>query len=820
MKNFFKRFAALAMGTLLLANAAACALAEAPQGTRDANLLVNVMEYNVEESQRSKEPTGAVAVGETLYMLTNRTLEKWTEGMAEPQVVLSQLPLRAAASGDEPVETLPQEPKAEEPEAETTADQEAAAASQPAADQEAADTKANEGTQEEPEAQATAEPLYFGNNVFTDGARVLALDTNTGEVWQLADGTEGFAPSVAVKLDWQGMLTESEGYSYFGKQTLDLDVVDGTLYMPAMDYSEGGEPATSIFRWELATGKALPPIEKTLVQSLTAYQNGQFLCVLFDQMNGWDQEAQKMKPTQLGTLDVAQGTVTPLFDIVGDNVCGLSYEPQTDTIYYTAGSAVYSLAALKPEAKISAYLPIRAWSGTSMGLLSKDLYYSASYEGVVVRELNVEKAAQGVLVVMGQDSRLHNHFLVDHPETRVSLSDQYFDTLEKFAQSMVSGETAVDVFSLSSTYAPLDRLIQKGYAMDLSGSAKLMETVKEMYPSMAEPCMRDGKLYALPMGTDAWGLAYNVDVLEELELTQADVPKSFSEFLDFAQNWEADFGEDHPEINFMDDPNWRYSLMGLLDEWYYAYLKQQGQPISFDTELYRKLIKKIDAIEAPLDVNTMDQEDQEEYWNRKTLFMRGMPHTYFYEGQEQKNLVLPLDEGLEPVLPMNLTVLIVNARTTHPQEALQYMETMTQYYDEQNSNITLFPEHNEPVINRSFEQDVEWWKKQKASTEEALKTAAPEQISNLKADVERLEELIQNADKYRYVVSGESIAAYRKDVAPYLYATGQMPFQIWSSDGKNEFEDLKNQYLDGAISSDQYMGEMSKRLRMIDLENQ
>ena len=80
--------------------------------------------------------------------------------------------------------------------------------------------------------------------------------------------------------------------------------------------------------------------------------------------------------------------------------------------------------------------------------------------------------------------------------------------------------------------------------------------------------------------------------------------------------------------------------------------------------------------------------------------------------------------------------------------------------------------------------------------------------------------MIAHADTYRYTVSAEDIAMYREQVAPYLVVTGQTPLKTWDKEGKNEFYSLRDQYMQGALTLDQFVKEMDKRLRMMQLEDE
>lgn len=771
MKNFLNRMTAFSLSVLLCLGASTPILAGAEsswQSSKNANLYLFTSDYNTAEAEEAKYAVAATAAGDDLYILAQQTLEKWTPGLTEPTVVLDKLPTR--------------KPSKEGKEAE----------------------------------ESREESIYF-SRLLSDGQSVYGLENNTGELWILADGTDGFTPALSCALEWDEMIQQDGEYTYFNGSIMDIDLVDGTLYMVVMSYE--GQQSVSVRRWEFETGKALPSIEKTLIQSLTPYQEGRFLCVLFDAANSWDETLQKMKPTRLGTLDVQTGEVTPLFELAADNIYGLGYIADTNTAYYYSQSKVYSLPNLEQPAKVSAYIPTQNWAEASFGILSGSMYYCASYNGAVVRELDTPDIEKGALVVTNYfDSRLHNRFIEKHPEIMVSMTDQYFDTLDAIAGAMISGEGGVDVYGINSSYAPLARLLDKGYALELGTNAEIAQVADAMYPAITDACKKEGKLYALPIGMDAWTTGYSKEVWAELGLDTEDLPKTFYELMDFAENWEDDYADDHADIRLFEDPNWKDSLLQSLNEQYIAYVKQQKLPMDFKTELYQKLLLKLDGLPEP-DATQMEQEDWEEFWSQKYVFSSYASVTYFYSGSDRQPLILPLDTGLKPVIPVNLNVVVVNPRSTRTDEALMYLAEMSSAYDEQSTNISFFPDHNEPVPNRRYEQDVKYWQEELEQVKEDLETAPPENVAFLKERMQNLEDLLKD-ESNRVYVSEEEIQKYREEVAPYLYVVGQTPFNIWDKDGKNEFSTLFQQYRDGAISAEQYAQEVSKRLRMIDLEDQ
>ena len=127
----------------------------------------------------------------------------------------------------------------------------------------------------------------------------------------------------------------------------------------------------------------------------------------------------------------------------------------------------------------------------------------------------------------------HLSFATQYPRIPTYLVNEYYDSLEAFANAMVSGQDAVDVLQLYTGGAPIRQLIDKGYAMDMSGNADIMAAIGGMYPALMERYLRDGKVYALPVNLYVSSLGYSRSALEELGLTQEDLPKTWMELLDF-----------------------------------------------------------------------------------------------------------------------------------------------------------------------------------------------------------------------------------------------------------------------------------------------
>ena len=128
----------------------------------------------------------------------------------------------------------------------------------------------------------------------------------------------------------------------------------------------------------------------------------------------------------------------------------------------------------------------------------------------------------------------HMAVVAGSTELNVTLASNYPQTMERaLTTAMVSGTSSMDVFSLNTDANPVARLIDKGYAADLSGYPELMAVAGRMDARFTESVMRDGKLYGLPVSLYTSGMGVNADTMEKLGLTQDDLPTTWLEFLDF-----------------------------------------------------------------------------------------------------------------------------------------------------------------------------------------------------------------------------------------------------------------------------------------------
>ncbi len=763
-----KRAFALLM-TLCLALAAV-----GPAAAEAQNASFYLQSYSASAPAEDKRVTGGTALGDTLYIMTGSTLESWKPGEAEPTVLADAVVNADYISPDE-----------------------------------------------SDKAESTGDAVY--NRLLAYGNALYGLNLNDGKLWKLVDETGYLAKPVAqTPLAWDKVSrTSTDGDYTYVPQFNDFAVVGQTLYACAVDWNNS-DPAYEVFGWALDTGAMTLHRTDLALRTMDAYRDGLLIGKQYDDTKSWDEATQTQLMPNLITLDPATGETKTLFAFEGADIYGVRYNAANDTLYYVNGSSVYSMAGLQQPAKLSAYLPNRVWEDARICLLDGNMYAVMDSNGVVVRGLDMPGIENGALTIYGEyGSAGHQAYLKAYPQALVTCSEDYYNDLEEFTNAMVAGTNAVDVLRLSTDYSPFTRLVEKGYALDLSPYPELTAAVQAMDPNLTRLCYQDGKLYGVPVEMYANCFGYNTEAWKSLGLTEDDLPKTMLDVLDFLQNWQADYGEEHTDLMPLDVGDLRTTVMDWILTAYVAQSDAKGEALSFDTELFRKLLTAMEAIDFT-ELQPEDSNADSDYWNRTPVMSVYMTATY--PGQYRYNtmqlLPLPIDEGMDPVLPVSLQLFIINPRTTHLDQAVQYLTTYVQNLAPESEGITLYPDHNDPVVNQSFESDLKGWKDSVETVTKQLETAKPEEKASLQNDLDYLNKLIANADDDRYLVSAKAIEQYRTQIAPWLVVGDQSPLKVWGKDGSNEFSTLENQYMDGAITLDTFVKEMDKRIRMMQLEDQ
>lgn len=770
MKYLWKHLLCVALCLCLLFSSA---LAEAV----DINLHV-VADYNDADAVTIR--AGQV-VGDSLYLLVSGLysdsdegqtwLERWTAGMSEPETVLKNLLSYRSEDAD------------------------------------------------------AAMPVV--SRLITDGKSVYGYDDMTGQLVRLVDESGSAKVESLCTLETAEEEKSADGV-YYGSYVSAMFAQDGEVVRLAENYGDG-ESSMVVERYALDTGKliARSGADNTM-RTMCSYKDGKYLA-LVQPIPG--PEAVETPMSQIAVYDPATGAMTTMATLAGSYLNNVTYDAESDTAYYCCDATVYGVSMATGESRISAYLPVNAWAGsdTTFAVLTGGMIAYANSDGAYVRRLDAPEMTGGALIIANEGgTNKHMAVVAEHPELNVTLASNYPQTMEELTTAMVSGTGSIDVFSLNTDANPVARLIDKGYAADLSGYPELMAVAGRMDARFTESVMRDGKLYGLPVSLYTNGMGVNADTMEKLGLTQDDLPTTWLEFLDFAANFYYDYGEENADVVLM-DLNMRRPLFQMICKQYVAAQLRDTGSISFDTPLFRKLMQALEAIDFteldPYEVKgdkVWEGDDANEFYEKQQLFTsyaEATPRSMGQSGYGRVNqpLILSLDGETEPIVPVSMTVMIVNPRSTRIDQAAAYLTAYAGHYEAETENIMFFPDQNDPVPNSYYEIQKQSYEESLRDLDSRIEKADESEKASLRDNREQIQGFLDELENQRMSVTEEMIQAYREQVAPYLYVTPQTP--LTNSDSSGELDALTSQYLDRAIDLDTYIREMDQRVRMMMLED-
>lgn len=164
-------------------------------------------------------------------------------------------------------------------------------------------------------------------------------------------------------------------------------------------------------------------------------------------------------------------------------------------------------------------------------------------------------------------------------------------------------DNAPDLYNSGSDDCDLRALKDAGVLADLSGSEAIREAVSHMRPELQQLITDDaGRIVAMPMWFTATNPVYwRQEGWEAAGLTEADVPQSYTELLDFAEAW-AERVQKHPEkdVCFTDtfyfggNASYCYTwwLTDMLINTWEMQSYEAGEPLNFNTPEFIALLKR------------------------------------------------------------------------------------------------------------------------------------------------------------------------------------------------------------------------------------
>ncbi len=660
---------------------------------------------------------------------------------------------------------------------------------------------------------------YFIDHLLAAEGKLYGLDSDDGSLY-LLEAAEGKVMLTKTQaLQWDAV-AQSQGGMVIPGVVASPVIVDGYLYLVK---SGPDGSANELIRFNLADGSHLK-YDAQLIAAIAPYREGKALVLQYASQQDAQARTGKM---WLNLLDLESGEVTKGVQTPVSVAEGLAYDAASDTASFFSGGEVYAVDQMT-ACRLAGYAPA-GFQGmmVARGQMLPGGLYALCGEQVSIRNIAKGDSIPRALRIQNAMEASYREFAVKRPDIPVVLKEAPFDSAETLMQDMMGGGS--DLYCLRIDALDYAALRQKGYTAPLSGSELLQAEVSKMYPFLQKELTQDGELAAFPVSLTGSMLGYSKKALEELGMTEEDLPRTFAELMAFITNWDTDYGIDHPALKLFEGEmygNPKDTFFGWIMDQYSAYYKKLDKDMTFDTELMEKLLAALEEA----DFTALETKDVQEAMQgaRTVVFSAAgadsQPPTALFNMYHDAvlsefgfmpgdfaPLPLALDEGLEPVIPASLTVYVVNPYSKNQDLAMAYLE----HFCAQRSKVSkaaMSPEYNEPVINGQYEIAKADREKEIADIRAQLDTAPEEKKKELQESLKRTEERLTFLENIKWQLSREQIAAYRQR-AELLSVNTINPLALLAKD--QSMASLLGRYTNGQLSLAQLIKELEQKLQML-----
>ena len=648
--------------------------------------------------------------------------------------------------------------------------------------------------------------LYQGQSNRTDGGHVRKL--------VLSDGKADLEAQDSFTLDWSGM-TETAG-SWESARYINASAVQGD-YLILTVYDNNGNQSLVVY--SLATGEMTEHMIQDL-NDFTLTEDGRILICQYR----WGDVSEQV----ISAFDPETGSTQELirFGMDEGSVNGICVRAETNTLYYTRNGEIFAAPDLDLS-RAQAVNDAPVSGQTFAGMIADGRILIWNYRSVLLR--NTDPALRSAITLrvkpFSWSSSTENavfNFMNEHSDISVVRED-YGDE-NTLLQSMMNRDGNVDVYLIDLDSSAFGAILERGFAADLSENAVLTEAVEKMYPFVKESLSRDGKLAAVPLEIMGSAIGYNPEVLEKMGMTEEDLPKTWNQFLDFLKELPDRLAG--TDFRAFDLYTYREDTVLSVLRMILNQFSMTREGESMNTDEMRNLLEKIqgidfDALQILTDEEMNSLEEAGAYeamGGMKQALLTTYSNTALSTYDNSRPLILALREGEEPLLPVSLVVAFINPYSGHMQEAMLFLESLLDQ-QEVRTRYSLNPDLNEPLRFPNHEE-------QRAQNEKWLKIARQhvqdaeddETRDNWTEVVEYYEKSLAEYDETNWMISPDSLAAYRARAQYVRPLTWNFFSQIYAVDEAGQFWDLQASFAKGTTTARELLTFIDKKVQMMRLE--
>lgn len=670
--------------------------------------------------------------------------------------------------------------------------------------------------------------------IFGEGEQLYGLEPfqQTLYILEIRDGQA--VASHPVKMDLSSYISGEGVYRYVNMMPLAL--IDGRLYIKTENYEDlPGDLAS----YDIHTGERTEH-QVNHLQSLAAFKDGQLIALRQNPNQRYSDETGEEVPAEIVLFDPRTDSLTETtgslpFSSSSGSYSPLWYDENQDMLYAYSETDVFRFQGPLFERETIGYLPMFGafWIPEAGGLQPlPDGRLALGFARNVFIRPGTEEGLKGTTVIrfsgeMDDPSVLQKALMAaDDLVLRQTENNYGYLDQQTLASLFLTQSVETDLMSINASGFDVDKLIEKGYLLDLSGSAIIREFMEDISPGLSSPLMKDGAIYGIPFTFMALtGNAY-LKPFEELGLS---VPESVEELVSLTETWVSGFGDEHPEYAmFLNEMDIRSAMRRMVMDKYVAAMLGRGELV-FDTPVFRDLMNRVETINYGDYALEPDWEDPvyaaqaEEHWNKTALLENDMyVEPQFAVGMNNSGdrryvpLAVPLKQGEATYQDVDITLLVALSGSPHKEQTIRLLEEIVVNMDIL-TKAAMTPGYTQAIPNPNYEKGLKAWQislnrlsRQLENTQGAEKSNLEEEYN--KAVVKQFEEA---KESMRFLATQEDLAMVHDLVSKLYVNTG-----LANAQRRAFYENysLLEQFYDSAITLDQFIQLMDDKMRLVRME--
>ncbi len=392
----------------------------------------------------------------------------------------------------------------------------------------------------------------------------------------------------------------------------------------------------------------------------------------------------------------------------------------------------------------------------------------------------------------------------------IEKENDFYISTEAVLNALITRDENYDIMVINTEYIDAKRIIEKGYALALSGEENVKNTVENMYDFTKPWTTFEGEIYALPVDIVNYEPYCVQSLFDKLNLK---IPTTWEALATLVNDWpnQSDEVKNTYSVGMWAN-NYKQWFLRIFMNSYIAYYEAKGEQLTFDTEEFRYLMAFLDTL---TEENDFPEDD--------------------YTSEELEPIIDQMNYGINRYMHVNpllscpikgevhhgayLKLAIINPNGKNIEACKTFLNYLAAHLGD-DMDLFLVNKEHAPVLSEDYKANRAKWEKEKAEIEKQIQVCEDKDRYTLNRKLEEHLDAEKSIELQKYDISPELIEAYQalKDkiviLAPSILSEeDNFSHKIYSF----EFE---QRFLLGDLDTEGFIKEWENVLQMMILENE